>query len=200
MWEPMRRVTKHICTLAPVLACTALVACSGPDFFGGDEAKKEPALSKVKAENGGAELPAEEDWSQVPVPAADNPKLAPIAMLTPVYAKPSRSATAIGYLRAGARVARSKEPVTKRDCKGGWFAVRPVGFVCADKDATIDLEHPIARAVRVEPDQKKPMPYAYAFLRSIAPNYLRVPSKEQMFQYEMRLARHLRSYKKLHER
>src|SRR5690606_676234 len=123
--------------------------------------------------------------------AEDNPKLAAIAMTTPVYVKPSRSSTAIGYLRAGARVARSKEPVSKRDCKGGWYAVRPVGFVCADKDATTNLEHPIARAIRVEPNQKKPMPYAYAFVRSVAPNYLRVPTKDQMFEYEMRLERHL---------
>ncbi|MEZ4372139.1 MAG: L,D-transpeptidase [Polyangiaceae bacterium] len=199
----MSRVNTHVRYLAPILASAALFACSGPDFFGGggSDGKQDPGLSKVKAENGGAELPAEEDWSQVPVPAADNPKLAPIAMLTPVYAKPSRSSTAIGYLRAGARVARSKEPVTKRDCKGGWYAVRPVGFVCADKDsATTNLEHPIARALQIEPNQKRPMPYAYAFLRSIAPNYLRVPSKEQMFEYEMRLARHLRSYRKLHEK
>jgi hypothetical protein len=44
------------------------------------------------------------------------------------------------------------------------------------------------------------MPYKYAFLRSIAPNYMRIPTKAEQFQYEMRLDRHLRSWKKLHEK
>jgi hypothetical protein len=41
------------------------------------------------------------------------------------------------------------------------------------------------------------MPYQYAFVRAIAPNYLRVPSKDEQFKYEMRLERHLRSFAKL---
>ncbi len=41
------------------------------------------------------------------------------------------------------------------------------------------------------------MPYKYAFLRSIAPNYMRVPSKAEQFEYEMRLERHLRNWTKL---
>ncbi|HWZ87668.1 MAG TPA: L,D-transpeptidase, partial [Polyangiaceae bacterium] len=46
----------------------------------------------------------------------------------------------------------------------------------------------------------RPMPYKYAFVRSIAPNYMRIPSKAEQFQYEMRLDRHLRSWQKLHEK
>jgi hypothetical protein len=41
------------------------------------------------------------------------------------------------------------------------------------------------------------MPYKYAFVRAIAPNYLKIPSKAEQFQYEMRLERHLRNYEKL---
>src|SRR5262249_31399861 len=84
-----------------------------------------------------------------------------------------------------------------RDCAGGWYAVRPAGFVCAGPDATTKLDHPVARALAVEPDRTRPMPYRYAFLRAIAPNYLRVPSVEEQTSYEMRLDRHLRSWKKL---
>ncbi|MGC4066018.1 MAG: L,D-transpeptidase [Polyangiaceae bacterium] len=40
------------------------------------------------------------------------------------------------------------------------------------------------------------MPYRYGFIRSIAPNYLRVPTKDEQFKYEMRLERHLRNWKK----
>ena len=44
------------------------------------------------------------------------------------------------------------------------------------------------------------MPYKYAFVRAIAPNYLRVPNKDEQFKYEMRLERHLRNWKKLREK
>lgn len=192
--------TASATALTAALAVLFSAGCNGPDFFGGGGESDAPGLSKVKAENGGTDLPAEEDWSHIPVPAADNPLLAPIAMKTPVYSKPSRAAETIGYLRIGARVPRSKEAVSKRDCKAGWYAVRPIGFVCAESDATTNLEHPLVRAIQVEPNQKKAMPYAYAFVRSVAPNYLVVPTKAQQFEYEMRLERHLRSYGKLHEK
>jgi hypothetical protein len=139
----------------------------------------------------------EDEWRQVPVPPADGPKLAPLLPVTAVYAKPEKGSEPIGYLRIGARIARSAEPVSRRDCGGGWYAVRPVGFVCVGPEATIKLDDPLARAFDVEPDRSKPMPYKYAFTRAIAPNYLRVPSKDEQFQYEMRLERHLRNYKKL---
>jgi hypothetical protein len=90
--------------------------------------------------------------------------------------------------------------VSREDCPNGWYAIRPVGFVCADDDVTLDMEHPVARAIQVEPDRSMPMPYKYAFVRSVAPNYLRVPTKNQQFEYEMRLERHLRSWRRLHDR
>ena len=75
--------------------------------------------------------------------------------------------------------------------------VRPAGFVCSGADVTLKLEHPLVKAVEVEPNRSRPMPYEYAFVRAIAPNYLRVPTKAEQFQYEMRLERHLRSWSKL---
>jgi lipoprotein-anchoring transpeptidase ErfK/SrfK len=163
------------------------------------EGEPDPALVKVRPENGGASLTVP-DWSKIPVPAEDGPKLAPIAMTVPVRAEPGATAPAIGYLRAGARVARSAEPVSERECAGGWYAVRPFGFVCAGSDATTKLDHPVARALDVEPNRAKPMPYKYAFVRAISPNYLRVPSKDEQFTYEMRLERHLRNWNKLRDK
>lgn len=169
-----------------------LLGCDGKFFGGGND----PASAKLKPENGGAKV-EEEDWSHVPVPAEDGPKLAPIAMTVPVHPKPDKHSEPIGYLRVGARVSRSAEPVSKRDCPDGWYAVRPLGFVCAGGESTIKLDHPVARAITVEPHRDWAMPYRYAFLRAIAPNYLRVPSKDEQFQYEMRLERHLRNWKNL---
>jgi hypothetical protein len=172
-----------------------LAGCSGEmDFFG----EPAPGAAKAKKENGGAEV--EEDWSHVPVPPEDGPKLAPIVMIAPVHPKPDKKSEPIGYLRVGARVARSVEPVSKRDCPDGWYAVRPVGFVCAGESATTKLDHPIAKAIQHEPHRDWPMPYRYAFVRAIAPNYMRIPTKAEQFQYEMRLERHLRNWKKLHEK
>jgi len=154
-----------------------------------------PALIHTKPESGGAAvgtLPA-----ATPVPPEDGPKLAPTAMVVPILAAPARGSQTIGYLRLGARVARSSEPVGHDGCQDGWYAVRPAGFVCANDGATIKLDHPLVRAIGVEPNRARPMPYNYAFVRAIAPNYLRIPTKDEQFKYEARLERHLRSWTKL---
>jgi hypothetical protein len=140
---------------------------------------------------------ATDPWAQVPVPPANGPKLAPIRMSVKIYSRPERTSETLGYLRVGSRLARSEQPVSTTGCADGWYAVRPVGFVCVGDDATTKLDHPILRAIQVEPDRSRPMPYHYAFVRAIAPNYLRIPTKAEQFQYEMRLERHLRNHKKL---
>jgi hypothetical protein len=154
---------------------------------------------RVKAENGGPVL-AQDEWKKVPVPPEAGPKLAPIAMVVPIRKEPSPGAETIGYLRVGAKVARSERSVSEKDCENGWYAIRPAGFVCTGRDATVKLDHPVARAIAVEPDRAQPMPYKYAFLRAIAPNYLKIPSKEEQVRYEMRLERHLRNWRKLEEK
>jgi hypothetical protein len=137
--------------------------------------------------------------SAVPVPPEDGPKLAPLALSVPVLARPELDAPPVGYLRLGSRVARSVDPVSTAECAGGWYAVRPVGFVCAGESATLDLEQALVRAIDVEPDRRKPMPYAYAFVRAVAPNYLRVPTAAEQAEKEMRLDRHLRNWKKFQQ-
>lgn len=179
-------------SLAPV-AGLLFAACAGAEQPG------DPSAMRVKPENGGSAVAKGDDWSKLPVPPENGPKLAAIAMTVPIRKTPEPTAEAIGYLRLGARVPRSEKPVSMRECAGGWYAVRPVGFVCAGTDATVKLDHPVARAIEVEPDRSRPMPYKYAFLRAISPNYLRVPTKAEQFQYEMRLERHLRNFQKLRE-
>ncbi|HKO49654.1 MAG TPA: L,D-transpeptidase [Polyangiaceae bacterium] len=176
-----------------VLAWAA--GCNGPNPFD----QKDPAASRLKPENSGI-ITDPSDFSRVPVPPADGPQLVPIAMTVAVMRKPDPKAETLGYLRLGARVARSEKPVANEGCPDGWYAIRPAGFVCAGLNATLQLDHPLARAIQVEPDRSKPMPYKYAFLRSIAPNYMRVPSKAEQFSYEMRLERHLRNWTKLHHK
>jgi len=140
---------------------------------------------------------AQSKWMHVAVPLEGGPRIAPVALMVPVFEVPVKDSTPIGYLRLGETVERSEHPVSKAGCPGGWYALRPVGFLCQDHNSTIKLDHPLVRAFPHGPDRDKPLPYRYGFLRAVAPNYLRVPSKEEQFKFEMRLERHLRSYSKL---
>jgi hypothetical protein len=152
-----------------------------------------PLAASAPLENLSEDMPLDL-LERVLVPPADGPKLAPLVMASAVYGKPDKQAGKIGYLRIGARVARSEAPVSLRNCAGGWYAVRPLGFVCADEDTTLHLDHPLARALQAEPDRSRPMPYAYAFARSNTPNYLRVPSTTEQFASEKGLGDHLRRW------
>jgi hypothetical protein len=62
--------------------------------------------------------------------------------------------------------------------------VRPLGFVCADGDATVRLDAPVPRAFAVEPDRSQPLPYAYAIARRGAPSYLAVPTRAEQLRAE----------------
>ena len=131
-------------------------------------------------------------------PKGDGPRLGAVHMAAPIYEKPDRRSNKLGYLRAGGTVVRGEKPALMDDCEGGWYRVAPVGFVCAAHEATNDLNHPIIKALTRRPDLSKPMPYPYAFVRAIAPNYFRPPTKDEQFQYEMSLKEHLSSYNRLH--
>jgi len=114
---------------------------------------------------------------------------------TTVYAKPSERSAKLGYLRVGAKVRRGVNPVGKRGCKGGWYAIEPRGFVCAGAAATTDLSDPLLRAASARPNRHKPLPYRYGFVRAVLPLYTRVPSSQQQFKSEFKLKEHLDWFK-----
>ncbi len=127
--------------------------------------------------------------------APDKPLLGALAYATTVYAKPSTGSTKLGYLRVGAKVPRSAEPVGRSGCKGGWYAIEPQGFVCAGAEATTDLTDPLLRAAEQRPRLDRPLPYRYGFVRSVLPLYLRVPSAQAQFKAEFKLQEHLDWFK-----
>jgi hypothetical protein len=134
-------------TLGGVLVC----ACEGaPDG---------PAMSKSAAAH------PEIDLSSIPVPPADGPKLAATADVTPVLDRPGPGAVQIGYLHAGALVARAIEPLTRVECKSGWYPIRPRGFVCLDRGATLETTHPTVEAMSLRPKLDEPLPYTYGRVR-----------------------------------
>ncbi len=141
------RSSRRISSCLVGLGLASLVGCSGSD--------KDPKLSKQ-----------DDAIPNVPVPAETNPPIAAIADMTPVLERPARGAKMIGYLHAGSRVPRATEPYGKQDCPGGWFPVRPAGFVCAGDGATVDLSHPTLQAMAIQPSLDQPLPYTYARTRT----------------------------------
>jgi hypothetical protein len=116
----------------------------------------------------------EEPAPDVPSPPADGPKLLVLQTGTIVYDRPSAKGLQLGELRAGALVARSREPYAKRECPGGWYVVRPRGFVCTGAAATTDLS--LAPALPPGPDLARPLPYRYGRARTEGvPIYTRTP-------------------------
>jgi hypothetical protein len=156
----------------PLLAL-ALVGCKSGSV---------PALSK--------EEPAAEPPPEAPTPAADGPKLLVLRTGAVVLDRPATNGKPLGELAAGALVARSSEPFTRRGCPGGWYVVRPRGFVCAGEAATTDLS--LAPALPKGPNLSRPLPYRYGRARTEGvPLYTRTPMPPEQLVEEQDLARWL---------
>jgi hypothetical protein len=121
---------------------------------------------------------ADERFAHVPVPPTDGPRLTVVLPHTPVFERPSVASTKLGELEVGASLARSRDPYTKADCDGGWFAVRPRGFVCAGPNASVDPTI-LTKGLPGPPDLTHALPYRYARAKTEGvPVYSRVPSAE----------------------
>ncbi|HTA91805.1 MAG TPA: L,D-transpeptidase [Polyangiaceae bacterium] len=120
----------------------------------------------------------------------DSPKIAATAIATTVYKLPDIGSRRLGYLRLGGVVDRDAEPTRGKGCKGQWFHVFPMGYVCTE-EATTDLDAPIVRAASRRPDLDKPLPYRYGFVRATSPQYLRIPTHQEQEKSEFKLDEHL---------
>ncbi len=72
-------------------------------------------------------------------PEPSGPKLVILRDRTPVMEGPSFGAHVLGEVRLGTVMARSATALSHAECNGGWYAVRPRGFVCAGALATLDM-------------------------------------------------------------
>ncbi len=159
------------------LAAVAGIGCKK------DGSGNEPAAAALASATLPAEAPA--------VTISKTAKLAAIGMHTGVYAQPNLTKK-IGYLRLGAIVPRAEKSSGTDGCPGGWYGVAPRGFVCVGKHATLELDNPLVRAATVRPDTSKPLPYAYGFMRSVSPLYLRMPSRSEQERLEYKLENHFK--------
>lgn len=168
-----------------------------------------PATPPVQEPSAGETQPAsfhtgdvlaggDEEQNDAPVTSSDaavDPDLALAATSkeTFVYSSPSWRAKKIGYLRGGAIVKRSPEPVSTEACAGGWFRIAPQGFVCVGKNATLDVTHPLVTASARRPDRQAPLPYAYGLSQFPSPPfYTKVPSRSEQGRVEQDLGHHAR--------
>ncbi len=129
-----------------------------------------PALAKTQEE---VQVP-----TNVPIPPPNGPKLGAIAEVTPVFDRPAASGKQIGYLHAGAQVPRAEKPFSNNGCPGGWYPIRPSGFVCVGDQATLDLQHPTLVAMAQQPKLDQPLPYTYGRIKNESPLLERDPGKE----------------------
>ncbi|WP_437946242.1 L,D-transpeptidase family protein [Sorangium sp. So ce296] len=112
-----------------------------------------PALPPELVDDGSDRLP-ELDPPPVtsPTAAEEVHELASIARETWIFAEPRWTSRRIGYLRAGAIVARRPEPSGRESCGGGWYRIEPSGYVCIGASATLNI-HDLA----VEASSRRPV-------------------------------------------
>ncbi|RYZ04788.1 MAG: hypothetical protein EOO73_22635 [Myxococcales bacterium] len=156
----------------------ALVTALVVGTTGCDDGAKTPALSL-----------SEGIVRNAPVPPENGPQLGVVSKEIQVREYSDPGAPSLGALRAGSRVARSAEPVSHKGCAGGWYAVRPRGFVCVGAEATLDLKHPTLAAMALAPQRDAELPYTYARAKSETPLFERVVGEDDSVREVGRLHR-----------
>lgn len=148
-----------------------------------------PAPASASPEAGAGEEDAGADAGRDEGPVGE---LASTATETSIYEEPRWGARRIGYLRAGAIVKRSADPVTSGPrCPKGWYQVEPRGYVCVGAMATLDLQDPVVIASALRP-REDGLPYPYVLSRSSPPPlYARLPSRADQRRFEPDLHDHL---------
>lgn len=134
------------------LVLAALFACGCQE--------KAPALSKTDPKDG-------HDSEEFETPALgaiskDGPRLGAVIDRAPILAAAHKKAPIIGYLRAGDTVPRSEKSHENDQCTEGWYAVLPRGYVCTEKSATTDMEHPTLHTMALGANLEGALPYTYA--------------------------------------
>jgi hypothetical protein len=143
-------------------------------------ASSEPELSRVPpAVSLGGER------QTVPGIMPGSPRLYAKALRVWVHERPSPESRKLGYFRAGSSSPIEPKPVGREGCPDGWYPVKPVGYVCAGREATLDAGDPVVVATRDSlPDPGRRLPYIYGTVRRPGPIYARLPTVAELGQTE----------------
>jgi hypothetical protein len=149
-----------------------------------------PPLAVTADEEAPAEVPDSPDEAETA--PADGPRLVATLKETWVYAAPDFRSRKLGYLRAGAIVPRHEKPTARGGCAGGFYRIEPKGYVCVGVSASLDLNHPVAKAAATRPDRSAGLPYVYGMSKfPTPPFYLKIPTKAEQKSVEADLDKHL---------
>jgi hypothetical protein len=141
----------------------------------------EPALVPTPA----SALPPPVPPAPPSAPAA--PRLTSLASTSWIYGRPKADGRYLGYVRPGSSIAlRAAAKVAGEGCSGGFYAVEPRGFVCADHTVTLAPSPRFAALADATAASPGPLPYGYAFSDG-APMYTRLPSPEEQRHAERKL-------------
>jgi len=180
--------------LAPLLILVSPAATGGCKKQEAEATPAPAAASAVPAAAASGAAPLSSlvvDHGALDTKAPDEaPTLAATIIAATVYKLPNVDSRRLGYLRLGGIVKRDKKPVSGKGCKGEWYRVYPMGYMCTD-EVTIDVDDPLVRAASRRPQLDKPLPYRYGFVRATAPQYLRIPTKAEQIKSEFKLEEHL---------
>jgi len=113
-----------------------------------------------------------------------------------IQPEPRASKGWLGYLGLGGSVAVRGGTLEKARVRGAggcaaWYAIEPVGYVCAGDAATTDARDPVVTALAADaPRTDSPWPYEYGESTG-APRYVRPPTEQRQRHDEWDLAEHL---------
>ncbi len=184
--------------LATITALGLIAGCRGQGQKPEDKAAASVEVPNAKVAGGPAPALLPSDPAQIA--KEGGPKLGAVQFVVTIRERPDPRSPQLGYLRVGQVVTRAEKPAAFDACQGGYYHVLPRGYVCADEGATVDMNHPLIRANLRLPDRTKPLPYAYAFVRAVAPRYFRLPTLKEQTEHEMALDRNMRSFERLKQR
>ena len=205
---PMSRLRiARIATLASIATTVVACGCSKSNTTESNRADRdETTLSPLPVDSAGSpmfeegnarpevSLDGAASEARLTLPGSSN-KLAALSWDTPIHSEPDKESTILGYLRVGAVIAASDNPVGQKDCPGGWYRIAPFGHVCvATSNATLNLEHELVRATSRRPDISSSLPYMYGTVRRAGPIYSRPPSHEEASTAEPGLDERMRQW------
>lgn len=103
-----------------------------------------------------------------------------------VRSAPSKQASKLGYLRAGAILqAKTEQPIGFDRCRKGWYELETGGFVCSTVDVIAYTGRRPQERLATQPDLDARLPYPYGYCRrSGTPVYKRLPTEEEAAQFE----------------
>ncbi len=197
----------------PLFACAlalafGITACGSHEIEPNVASRSGPRSDAIPTKLGEAETPSTATPISDPRPSEaaqpvtsrpGTPSITAVSGYEKILQKPDTKSALIGLFRAGQSIPLldpnqlTKGPggSTLSPCKGGWFSVKPRGFVCLGAASTLDANDVRAVAAReVLPNAAEALPF-HVGIAIGSPEYLRIPTKEEQRKNEKGLDAYL---------